>query len=113
MVPVRAAPAYLLGIPKEFQAESPIFPAIARVIRRKHGGSVAVGLYVSPATASQSAEPADATLGEGREVTIASPGSPFDQLRGRIETVTESGYFFVSVPGKGFLQLHPAELKPA
>lgn len=45
-------------------------------------------------------------------MTIASPGSPFDKLKGRIETVTESGYFFVSVPGKGYLQLHPDEVKP-
>ena len=70
---------------------------------------------MSPATASTTGVTPDSgtALGEGREIIIASPGSPFDQLRGRIETVTELGMVFVSVPGKGFLQLRPDEVVPA
>jgi hypothetical protein len=68
---------------------------------------------VSPATAPLAAVFADggATLGEGREITIASPGSPFDRLRGRVETVNDLGHVLVSVPGKGFLQLFPNEIR--
>jgi hypothetical protein len=67
---------------------------------------------VSPATASTTNVTTDsgASLGEGREITIASPGSPFDRMRGRIETVTAFGLVFVTIPGKGFLQLRPDEV---
>ena len=70
----------------------------------------AVFPIVSPATASRGNVPGDADLGEGREITIASPGSPFDRLRGRIETITELGLLLVTVPGKGFLHLRPDEV---
>lgn len=67
---------------------------------------------MSPATALPANVRTDSEtdLGEGREITIASPGSPFDRLRGRVETVTESGVVLVTVPGKGFLQLLPEEI---
>ena len=67
---------------------------------------------MSPATAvPANVRNSDGTnLGEGREITIASPGSPFDRLRGRVETVTEEGVLLVTIPGKGFLQLLPEEV---
>ena len=66
---------------------------------------------MSPATASRARVPGDGgrSLGEGREILIASPGSPFDRLRGRVETVTDLGLLIVTVPGKGFLHLRPDE----
>lgn len=68
---------------------------------------------VSPATAKVTDVFTDggATLGEGREIVIASPGSPFDSLHGRVENVNSHGHVLVSVPGKGFLQLFPDEIR--
>ncbi len=68
---------------------------------------------VSPATAKLTDVLTDggATLGEGREITIASPGSPFDRMHGRVEDVTSHGLVLVSIPGKGFLQLLPNEVR--